>query len=98
MSAQPVHRFAHADAKWFAALEFRHPTLDFRVVKNPRLGFVAFERSRELRRHLADKIGRDFHNLRGPYTCGGGYLQNDLVPGQNLVAGDVKSLTNRLGL
>src|ERR1019366_6406532 len=96
--AQPAHGFTNPSAEGRAAAELRHEAFDLRVVEHRGMSLVAFERAGQLRRDLADEIRRHLHNLWGVHPQRGSYLSVDLVPGEHLVASDVKGLADSLGL
>src|SRR5438552_5533342 len=96
MRAQPGDGFADPDAKRLAALEPGNEAFDLRVVENAGMGFVTLEVANQLRGDLANKIGGNSHNFRRGHAEGGGDLRINLVPSQNLVAGNVECLSHRL--
>src|SRR4051812_38874384 len=96
MSAEPGNRFADPDTKRFARLKIWNELFDLRIVEYARMGFVAFQIASQFGSELTYKISRNFYDVRRLRADSISYLGVDLIPGQNLISGDMKGFTNRL--
>src|SRR6266404_3721901 len=96
MLAQPRHRFPNSNTERFGTQKPWDEALDFRVVENTGMGFVAFQISSLTRLNATYKIGRDLHDFGTVRSQGVRNFFINLVPTKHLIARNVKCLSYRL--